>query len=166
MSLVNVYNEWDPLEEVIVGIATNARLAKPDISVHAVDFPHLKTLDDIPRGPFPAKILEETAEDLETLVKTLESLSVKVRRPDVTDHSKMFASPDWESDSMYNYCPRDLIFAMGNTIIETPSPQRARYFETNAYKKIFIEYMQSGANWISAPQADAARHLLCPAERL
>jgi glycine amidinotransferase len=30
MSLVNVHNEWDPLEEVIVGRATNAQIARLD----------------------------------------------------------------------------------------------------------------------------------------
>jgi N-dimethylarginine dimethylaminohydrolase len=152
MSLVSVHNEWDPIEEVIVGTAINAQLPKPDISVHAVDFPHCKTMADIPFGPFPAQMLAEAEEDLAGLVQTLEKLNITVRRPDVTNHAQMFATPDWQADSHYNYCPRDLVLAIGNTIIESPSPVRARYFEMNAYKKIFIDYMKSGAQWVSAPK--------------
>jgi hypothetical protein len=152
MSLVSVHNEWDPIEEVIVGTALNARLPKPDISVHAVDFPHCKTLADIPHGPFPQAMLEEAEEDLAGLIATFEKMNIVVRRPDLTDHSQRFASPNWQADGHYNYCPRDLVLAIGNSIIETPSPVRARYFEMDAYKKIFIDYLKSGAQWVSAPK--------------
>ncbi|WP_145568000.1 inosamine-phosphate amidinotransferase 1 [Yersinia mollaretii] len=154
MSLVSVYNEWDPLEEVIVGTTVNAQLPMPDISVHAIDFPGLKSISDIPFGPFDKRIINETEEDLDIFVKTLESLSVVVRRPAVTEHKKTFKTPDWETDGLYNYCPRDMILVVGDRIIEAPSPLRSRYFEVNAYKSIFIDYMRSGAKWISAPKPE------------
>jgi len=71
MSIVNVHNEWDPLEEIIVGTAINARLPKPDISVHAIDFPELEKLEDIPFGAFPSHVINETEEDLQTFIETL-----------------------------------------------------------------------------------------------
>ena len=117
MSIVNVYNEWDPLEEIIVGTAINARLPKPDISVHAIDFPELANLDDIPSGAFPTHVIDETEEDLQIFITTLEKLGVKVRRPDIVDHAKTFNTPDWETDGLYNYCPRDIVLAIGNTAI-------------------------------------------------
>ncbi len=152
MSIVSVYNEWDPLEEIIVGTAINARLPRPDISVHAVDFPELENLNDIPYGAFPAHVIEETEEDLHMLIEKLEYLGVKVRRPKVLDHSKVFKTTDWETDGLYNYCPRDIILAIGDMIIEAPSPLRSRFFETFAYKDIFIDYLKSGSRWISAPK--------------
>lgn len=152
MSKVSVFNEWDPLEEIIVGTALGAQLPRPDISVHAIDFPEIQNISDIPSGPFPQRIIEETEEDLAQFVETLESLSVTVRRPDVQDHSIEIATPDWSTDGLYNYCPRDIILAIDDTIIEAPSPLRARYLETAAYKEIFIDYMLSGAKWISAPR--------------
>ena len=46
MSLVNVHNEWDPLEEVIFGRAHNARIARPDKGLFAVGGGfHCVTLD-------------------------------------------------------------------------------------------------------------------------
>ena len=75
-----------------------------------------------------------------------------VRRPASTDHSKTFGTPDWTTDGEYNYCPRDVLLAIGQTIIETPMVLRSRYFEPHAYRDILVEYLKSGANWISAPK--------------
>ena len=63
MSLVWSCNEWDPLEEVIVGNPLNARYPTPDLSTQLAEFPD-RSLADIPRGPFPQQIIEETREDL------------------------------------------------------------------------------------------------------
>jgi scyllo-inosamine-4-phosphate amidinotransferase 1 len=152
MSIVNVHNEWDPLEEIIVGTAINARLPKPDISVHAIDFPEVKKLEDIPFGAFPSHVINETEEDLQTFIETLQKLGIKVRRPEVVEHAKVFKTTDWETDGLYNYCPRDIILAIDNMIIEAPSPLRSRFLETFAYKKIFIDYLRSGSRWISTPK--------------
>ncbi len=46
----------------------------------------------------------------------------------------------------------DIILTIGQTIIETPTPLRSRFFETLGYKDILIEYFKSGAKWISAPK--------------
>jgi len=158
MSLVNVYNEWDPLEEIIVGTAINARLPKPDISVHAIDFPELKSLNDIPFGAFPDYVIDETEEDLHIFVETLEKLNITVRRPEIIDHEKIFSTIDWEADGLFNYCPRDVVLAIGDTIIEAPSPLRSRLFETAAYKKIFLDYMKSGSRWLSSPTPQLLDH--------
>jgi len=152
MSIVSVNNEWDSLEEIIVGTAINAQLPKPDISVHAIDFPELKKKEDIPFGAFPSYVIEETEEDLQIFIETLQSLDVKVRRPDVVDHTQVFKTTDWETDGLYNYCPRDIFLAIGDMIIEAPSPLRSRFLETFAYKKILIDYLRSGSRWISAPK--------------
>ena len=148
---VSVHDEWSPLEEIIVGVVENARLPQPDPSVRGVDFPGLADRD-IPTGQFSDRVIEETQEDLENLVATLSGLGVTVRRPQVTDHSICFSTPNWSSSGHYNYCPRDLFLAIGNQIIETPSPSRSRYFELEAYKEIFLDYFNSGARWFSAPK--------------
>jgi hypothetical protein len=89
---------------------------------------------------------------LQTFIETLQKLRVKVRRPEVVDHAKVFKTTDWETDGLYNYCPRDIILAIGDMIIEAPSPLRSRFLEDFAYKKIFIDYLRSGSRWISAPK--------------
>lgn len=153
MSLVNVHNEWDPLEEIIIGIPDNARVPIGEKGLFSIEYnEHHESIEQIPSGPYDPKIIEETKEDLARLVETLESLGVVVRRPNIVDHSKFFSSPDWRSDGEYNYCPRDILLTIGQTIIEAPMTLRSRFFETWGYKEILIDYFKSGARWISAPK--------------
>lgn len=153
MSLVNVYNEWDPLEEMIVGSAEAARVPKPDRGLLAVDYlEHHDSQDDIPSAPYDPKIVAEANEDLEGFADVLRQAGVVVRRPASTDHSRTFGTPHWSTDGEYNYCPRDVLLPVGQTIMETPMVLRSRYFEPFAYKDLLLEYFASGANWISAPK--------------
>ncbi len=152
MSKVSVHNEWDTLEEIIVGRATNAQIPSPDLGLFAIDYKDYGSMENIPSGPYSDRIIEETEEDLDILVQTLQKLGVTVQRPEIADHSVKFRTPDWETDSQYNYCPRDLILTIGTWIIETPMVFRSRFFETLSYKSILIDYLQSGAKWICAPK--------------
>jgi N-dimethylarginine dimethylaminohydrolase len=152
MSLVNVHNEWDPLEEVIVGRAINAQIARPDKGLFAVEYREYGQAENIPSGRYPPRMIEETEEDLTALVETFERLGVIVRRPDVWDHAQTFSTPDWTTDGQYNYCPRDLFVAFGNWIIEAPMTLRARQLETLSFKPILLDYLRSGSRWISAPR--------------
>lgn len=152
MSLVSSFTEWDPLEEVIVGRVENARIPEPDLSLHAVEYGHLPSPEAIPSGPFDDRVVKETRDDLEALVEALVGLGVKVRRPDVVDHGRAFQAPGWRTNGFYNYCPRDLFFVTGRKIIEAPMSLRSRQHETLSYKRILLDYMRSGAEWISAPR--------------
>ena len=49
MSKVWSCNEWDPLEEVVIGTATNARYPFADPSTRLAEFPE-RELDEIPQG--------------------------------------------------------------------------------------------------------------------
>lgn len=153
MSLVNVHNEWDPLEEMIVGIADGARVPSPDRGLFALDYcANVESPQDIPTGPYDARVVEEAAEDLDRFVKLLEQEGVVVRRPAATDHTRTFGTPDWSTDGEYNYCPRDVLLPIGQTVIEAPMALRSRFFEPFAYREILLEYLESGANWVSAPK--------------
>lgn len=150
---VNVHNEWDPLEEMIVGIATGARVPSPDRGLFALDYSaNVQAQEDIPTGPYGARVINEAEEDLAAFAEFLRGAGVTVRRPKVTDHSRRFGSPEWTVDGEYNYCPRDVLLPIGRTIIETPMALRTRFFEPLAYRDILLEYFESGANWISAPK--------------
>jgi N-dimethylarginine dimethylaminohydrolase len=151
-SLVCSYNEWDPLEEVIVGRAEGAQIATRDRSLFAVEYGECGSIDRTPTGPYPAEVVAETEEQLEALVYMFEKNGVRVRRPDIYDHTKEFGSPDWKTDGQYNYCPRDLFVVAGETIIEAPMTLRARQYETNSFKAILRDYLDSGARWIAAPK--------------
>ena len=80
MSAVWSCNEWDPLEEVIVGNPLRARFPTPDRSTQVAEFSD-RSLAEIPRGPFPQRIIEETEEDLNAFIKVLETLGITVKRP-------------------------------------------------------------------------------------
>lgn len=150
--LVNVYNEWDPLEEVIVGTARGAQVPIGDKGLFSIRYSDYENVDTIPSGPHSPQIIEEAEDDLEKFIEIIKKAGVVVRRPAPTDQTKEFGTPDWKSDGMYNFCPRDIMIAFDDMIIETPMSLRSRLFETFAYKDILVEYLKSGAKWISAPK--------------
>lgn len=152
MSRVNTFNEWDPLEEVIVGRVEGARIPRHDKGLHYIEFPEISDTVLCPSGPFPQQCIEETEEDLSLLVQTLERAGITVRRPEPFDHGRVVRSPDWETDGMFNYCPRDLFLVAGDTFIEAPMVLRARQHESLSFKALMLDYFQSGAGWISAPR--------------
>ena len=145
------WNEWDPLEEVIVGNPFNARFPPSDKSTQVAEYPD-RSLSDIPCGAFPAQIVEEAEEDLQQFIGALKQQGVAVVRPDTWRHDKAFSTIHWESKGYYDYCPRDIMLVIGDTIIETPNVIRARSQETFSYRHILIDYMKAGAKWISAPK--------------
>jgi scyllo-inosamine-4-phosphate amidinotransferase 1 len=147
---ISVHNEWDPLEEVIVGIATDARIPKPDLSLHAIEY-RGRSRDSIPSGPFPAQVVEEAEQNLAELAEVLASLDIVVHRPDSVMTSAPISTPDWTTSGFYNYCPRDVLLAIGDLIIEAPMALRSRSRESLAYKKILLECFSGGSRWMAAP---------------
>jgi len=151
MSKVWSCNEWDALEEVIVGTALNARFPHADPSTRLAEYPD-RSIDQIPQGPFPDQIIAEAEEDLETFASVLQTAGVTVRRPDAWDHSKPFGTCEWQTTGYYNYCPRDILLAIGDQLIESPNVIRGRSQETHSYQSLLMEYFDSGARWFSAPK--------------
>ena len=151
MSKVWSCNEWDELEEVIIGNPLKARFPYADPSTRLAEYPD-RALGDIPQGPFDPTIIEETEEDLNAFAAALEDLGITVRRPDTWPHEKRFSTLHWESEGYYNYCPRDIMMVVGDQIIETPNVMRSRSQEVFSYRSILMEYLKSGARWYSAPK--------------
>jgi hypothetical protein len=151
MSLVWSCNEWDPLEEIIVGNPLRARFPAPDRSTQLAEFPD-RSLKEIPQGPFPKQIIEETEEDLNAFAAVLEKLGITVKRPETWPHEARFSTIHWESEGFYNYCPRDILLVIGDHIIETPNVIRSRAQETLSYRKMMVDYLKSGAKWYSTPK--------------
>ena len=151
MSVVWSCNEWDPLEEVIVGNPLRARFPTSDRSTQLAEFPD-RSLEELPQGPFPQRIIEETEEDLNAFVAVLEELGITVKRPETWPHEAKFSTIHWESEGFYNYCPRDIILVIGDQIIETPNIIRSRAQETFSYRSMMVDYLKSGAKWFSAPK--------------
>jgi len=151
MSQVWSCNEWDPLEEVIVGDPLGARFPFADPSTRLAEYPD-RELADIPQGRFPEQIIREAEEDIQRFVETLEARGIRVRRPAPWPHEQTIKTVHWETEGYYTYCPRDVLLVVGDTIIETPNVIRGRSLETGAYRPLLMEYYESGANWFSAPK--------------
>ena len=151
MSVVWSCNEWDQLEEVIVGNPLRARFPTADRSTQMAEFPD-RPLAEIPQGPIPQRIIEETEEDLNAFVEVLEELGVTVKRPETWPHEAKFSTINWESRGYYNYCPRDIMLVIGDHIIETPNVIRSRAQESFSYRAMMVEYLKAGAKWYSAPK--------------
>jgi N-dimethylarginine dimethylaminohydrolase len=149
-------DEFSPLREVVVGRAAGARL--PDLwdrSAWLNLYPELSAarLGEITVGRFPDWVIEETEEDLDSLAGLLRGLGVVVHRPAPVDHDAPFATPYWSSPGGFSsYCPRDVALVVGSTIVETPSPTRARLFEAHALAPLFRRCLLAGAGWIAAPK--------------
>lgn len=152
---VNSNTEWGTLKEVILGRAEFAQVPKiKNHDIHCVDYANYDNINSLPGGLYPDKIIEETVEDLDLFEQQLTQAGVIVHRPANFDYSGTYSNPYWTSDAYYGYCPRDSALVIGDTIIETPMPLRARYFETFPLKPIFKNYFKNGSRWISAPKPE------------
>ncbi len=147
-------NEWDPLEEVIVGTVENATVPTWNPALAATTPSHAKWFFDKYGGqPFPDDMIEKASKELDNLADVLKSLGVTVQRPETLDFSKEVTTPWWNSKGLYAAMPRDVLMVVGDTIIEAPMAWRARYFEIYAYRRLIEDYFKDGSRWLVAPKA-------------
>ena len=157
---VSSYNEWDPLEEVIVGRLEGATIPSAHISV-IPNLPPLAAKVVRLAGGFryPSWMVRLAQRELDRFVHILESEGIKVRRPDIVDFGRPYRSPHWSSRGFSTACPRDIFLIIGNEIIETPTCWRSRYFEAGAYRSLLKEYFLKGARWTAAPKPELTDQL-------
>ncbi|MEU1377392.1 amidinotransferase [Streptomyces triculaminicus] len=153
VSPVNSHNEWDPLEEIIVGRLDGATIPS-NHPVVACNFPPWAArLQGMAAGfRYPRALIERAQQELDRFVALLQSLGITVRRPDAVDHRRRFGTPDWSSRGFCNACPRDSMLVIGDEIIETPMAWPCRHFETHSYRAILKDYFRRGARWTAAPR--------------
>lgn len=164
---VNSHNEWDPLEEVIVGSVEGAMFPTWDgINKHTVPSGEWEKISQRinPNGsPYPPEYIAAAKRDLEEFIHILRAEGVIVRRVDDADYAAAFGTPAWQVSS--GFCaanPRDPFLVIGNEIIETPMADRSRYFEAWAYRSLFKEYFKAGARWVAAPKPQLPDALFDP----
>ena len=126
--MISSYNEWDPLKEVVVGIATHANWPSDDPVFAEEASKTLWTETPVPSGPVPQWIVDEANEDLDILAKTIMAYGAIVRRPQPYN---------WiERKGMYNYCPRDRLLIAGDTVVDTAMMYPCRNQEIAALDNI------------------------------
>ena len=151
--IINSHNDWDSLEEIIVGRADFAHIPPVDPSMKNFMYANLSN-EEIEKhvGLYDRKVLGEANEDLDILSEVLEDCGVVVHRPERQLSHLRIQTPRWETTGWHNYCPRDIFLVLGNNIVEVPSVMRSRIFETWSYNKILREAFDDGAAWFSAPK--------------
>ncbi len=163
--IVESYNDWDPLEEIIVGSAKGCFIPEMDVSFRTFHWPDEEEMCAHASGFMPDWIVDEIEEDIDGFVDVLEEFGATVRRPDPINYSVPIATPDWCSSGHVALMPRDSILVVGQQVIEVPMICRFRQYEVLAYREILIDYFKKGASWTSAPRPrllDDAYDLSCP----
>jgi glycine amidinotransferase len=168
MGLVNSHNEFDPLEEVIVGRVEGATIPEWHVSGKAV-WPQKwwNMYKDKAGQPFPKDLMENAQKELDGFAEILKQEGVIVRRPEILpgDYAQSYETPDFKcSNGLYAAMPRDVLIVVGNEIIEAPMAWRSRYFEFRPYRKLIKEYFHSGAKWTAAPKPFMSDELYVPEE--
>lgn len=155
------YNEWDPLEEVIVGRLEGAAVPPDHVIERARGLSGLAALAYrvLAGRRYPRILAQRAQRELDGFVRLLESEGVTVRRPEPMDFTRAARTPFWRSTGFCTASPRDLLLVVGDEIIEAPSAWRARYFEVYAYRSLIKDYFRQGARWTAAPKPELADEL-------
>nr|XP_039260256.1 glycine amidinotransferase, mitochondrial-like isoform X2 [Styela clava] len=152
---VSSYNEWDPLEEVIVGRPEGACIPSFTVEVKANTNQAYWNFYEKHGGQlFPEKHLELAVKEVEEFCNILRHEGVTVRRPDIVDWAKEYETPDFKAKGLYSAMPRDILIVIGEEIIEAPMAWRSRFFEYRAYRSIVKDYFRRGAKWTTAPKPE------------
>ena len=102
-TVVNAWNEWDPLKHVIVGRADGTMVQGPETAVQR-DW----TEDGFPPGtwgPYPQEMQDRANEQLDNFAKILEARGIRVDRPTPIDFSQAVQTPDWKQETMFGCLP-------------------------------------------------------------
>jgi N-dimethylarginine dimethylaminohydrolase len=126
--MINSLNEWDPLEAIVVGSATNANWPMSDPVFAKEARNSLWTETPAPSGPVDQIIVDQANRELDILSETLMRYGATVYRPRPMDFPKR--------QGMYNYCPRDRLLVAGNTIVDVNMMYPCRNQEIENYDRI------------------------------
>ncbi len=145
-TIVNSWNEWDPLRHVIIGRADGTMVQAPETAVQR-DWPE----DGFPSGtygPYPVEMVEKANAQLDNFARILESRGICVDRPTPIDFSQKVQTPDWEQETMFGCGPvRDILLTVGHEILEATMSYHSRWFEFICYRPLFLRYFKEDSNF-------------------
>jgi scyllo-inosamine-4-phosphate amidinotransferase 1 len=127
-------NEWDPLEKIVVGSATQANwpMTDPVFAEEAQNSLWKET--SAPSGPVPQFIIDEANRELDILSETLLRYGATVYRPKPMNFV--------EANGMYNYCPRDRLLIWQDTVVDVNMMYPCRNQEIKNYYRLLSEAKQ------------------------
>jgi glycine amidinotransferase len=168
VAVVSSFNEWDPLEEVIVGRLEGAVELPWDVALRAIvpdhDIDAMRLyLSEHGGRPKRDHFRAQAQQELDGFIRLLESEGVVVKRPDPLPHDVPFATPQWKSIAGNGQSdPRDVLIVIGDEILEATMAWRSRYFEVLSYRRLIKEYFNQGARWAAAPKPQMTDELYKP----
>ena len=152
--LVRSWNEWDRLEEVVVGRADGAQF-EPSEPACRPSVRGSGAIDPFPSGAKSRSSIELANNELDNLASVLVDRGVKVQRPTAVDFSIGLRTPSFAVPNQYcAVCPRDVMITIGPEVLEATMSRRARFFEYQAYRPLVYDYWRSDPDmiWSVAPK--------------
>src|SRR6266568_6487437 len=159
--IVNSWNEWDPLREVVVGAADHACF-EPTEPGSRPRMRGASAAQAFPTGPKPHDMTARANAELDGLADLLTEHGVAVRRPAPHDFAQPVTTPTFTIGSQYcAVCPRDVMITVGHEIVEATMSRRARYFEYLAYRSIVYAcwHADPATIWTTAPKPTMAERM-------
>lgn len=164
--LLNSYDSWSPLREVVLGSADNYTSHERELSFDLFfhdETPYSRAYmpRHVARGsdgtkkrsPIKQRYVEELREDVEQMAETFTGLGITVHRPLPLDPGTgEIRTPVFDAAVIPPLNVRDNSIVFGDEIIETPPLVRSRYFETQFLKPVYAEYFRRGARWTVMPR--------------
>jgi glycine amidinotransferase len=166
--LVWRWNDFDPLEEVMVGIADGACFPplepgcqsefNDQYTKYGCKMSHpISEQVPWPTGPKLKRFIDGANEELNGMVELLEGEGCFVKRPDpgLCSFNVRTRTPDWESPNQYCVtCPRDVVMTIGNEIVEATMSKRSRFFEYRPFRPLIKHYFDKDPRcvWTAAPK--------------
>jgi len=152
-TIVNSWNEWDPLKHVIVGRADGTCIPAPEPALDA------KVPEDSDMrgqfGPRTKDTVDKANELLDTFSNMLQKKGIKVDRPTPIDFNQKTSTPDWEAETMFGCMPpRDVRLTVGKEILSAAMSFRCRFWEYLAYHGLMQRYFDEDPDfrWEQAPR--------------
>ena len=144
-TIVNSWNEWDPLKHVIIGKADGTCIPAPEPALDA------KVPEDSDmkgkHGPRTNDSVDKANELLNNFASVLKKRVIKVDRPKPIKHNQQIFTPDWSSETMFGCMPaRDVILTVGNEMLEATMSYRCRWFEYLNYRPLLQKYFNEDPN--------------------
>jgi glycine amidinotransferase len=150
--MINIYTEWDPLKEIVVGNIGKWSNVHPDFSFLLYYQDNIKNVFLENSIKLQQHLINQRQEDLDKMAENLAARGVIVHRPLPLEKLHPYETPEFKEWPSPCHNPRDQFLVLGNEIIETSCQWRKRYFENELMKPILMEQFRQGAKWTCAPR--------------
>ena len=152
-TVVNSWNDFDPLTHVIVGRADHTCIPPTEPATEA-KIPEDSDMRGM-WGPRPLDTVEKANAQLDDLARLLEGRGIRVDRPTPLQWNQAVQTPDFSTGAMFGCMPpRDVLLTVGPEILSAAMSFRCRFWEYLAYHPLMQQYFDDDPSfrWEQAPR--------------